>query len=750
MSGANVRIGANSSEFQRQMSAVTKELKVIQSEFGLASKKAELFGNESEKLGSKQAELSNKLKSQNTLIDMNKNFMQLINDEITKQNTKQTELKTKIEEVNKAYQDSVNEKGKDSEETKKLKQELDKLKEEYAKNEKAIENSNKKLDTQKIKLNDAEKGLLETKKALQDVNKELSTVKFEQISKNLQKTSEVTGNIGRNLGTNVTIPLIAAGVGATKLASDLEESMNKVDVAFGKSSDKVEKWSEDTLESYGIAKGTALDVSSTFGDMATSMGVSQSKAADMSMSLVGLAGDLSSFKNINVEQAQTALNGIFTGETESLKQLGIVMTETNLQQYAYSQGIKTKVKDMTEAEKVQLRYNFVLEKTKNANGDFERTGGGAANQFRIFSESIKEVGASFGEHILPVITPVIAQINESIKAFGNLDGTTQKTILVLAGVAAAVGPTLMGISNLAMGLDKTVLIVGKAKAAFSGAGGLSGVLTALTGPVGITIGVIVALIAIGVLLWKNWDTIKEKATQLGQWMSNTWNSIKESTLNAWNGIKNGLSTAWNNIKSLGTQVFNSISSTISSIWNNIKSATSSIWNGIKSTASSVWNGIKSAIQNPISTAVSFVKTQLDKLKGFFSGLNLKLPNIKVPHFSIKGSFSLNPPRIPSIGIEWYRDGGILTKPTAFGMNGNNLMVGGEAGSEAVIPLNKLPGLIGMDKQRELTDTLISMLRGGEFGSGITLHIENFFNNTDKDIESLANELAFFMNRKTKF
>ena len=210
-------------------------------------------------------------------------------------------------------------------------------------------------------------------------------------SKKLKGISETSGRIGDKMTTRITLPILAAGTASFKMASDYEESANKVEVAFKSSEGAVKNWAKGTLKAYGIAEGSALDYAALYGDMATGMGLSTGEAAKMSTSLVGLAGDLSSFKNMSLDRVKTALNGIFTGETEALKSLGIVMTETNLQEYALSSGITKSMKAMTQAEKVQLRYGYVLAMTKNAQGDFLRTQGGAANQTRILTESMKQL-----------------------------------------------------------------------------------------------------------------------------------------------------------------------------------------------------------------------------------------------------------------------------------------------------------------------------------------------------------------------
>lgn len=164
------------------------------------------------------------------------------------------------------------------------------------------------------------------------------------------------------------------------------------------------------------------------------------------------------------------------------------------------------------------------------------------------------------------------------------------------------------------------------------------------------------------------------------------NAVKTTVSTVFNAIKNTASTIWNGIKTAISTVVDGIKSKVSSVFNSVKSTVSSIFNGIKSTATSVWNGIKSAIITPIEAAKDRVKSMIDTIKGFFSGLHLQLPHIKLPHFRVSGSLSISPPSVPHLSIDWYKEGGIMAKPTVFGMNGSALMAGGEAGAEAILPL----------------------------------------------------------------
>ena len=349
--------------------------------------------------------------------------------------------------------------------------------------------------------------------------------------------------VGKSLTTRLTLPLAVAGGAAVKFASDFQESMNKVDVAFGKSKQEVKDFAKTTLKQFGIAEGSALDMAALFGDMATSMGLNQSAASDMSTSLVGLAGDLASFKNIGIDQATTALAGVFTGETESLKRLGIVMTEANLKSFAMERGMNANIKTMTQAQKVALRYKFIMESTSNAQGDFGRTSGGAANQMRIFQESLKELSAKFGQVILPVFTKLVSFANGLLQKFAELSPTTKKLIVIFAGIAAALGPVLYILGTLVT----LAPAIGTA-------------LTVMMGPIGL---IIAGLTAISVVIYKNWAGIKSALVKIGNYFIDLYNNSLPIQL-----AVNSLIANFKNMLAVGKFVFSTFSTIIKTFANN--------------------------------------------------------------------------------------------------------------------------------------------------------------------------------------
>ena len=283
---------------------------------------------------------------------------------------------------------------------------------------------------------------------------------FERSMRKAQKSINRFGvsmkNTGRRLTTSLTLPILGLGVASVKLASDYEESLNKVRVSFGGASKTVEDFAKTTLKAFGIAEGSALEMASLFGDMGTSMGLSQKSASEMSTELVGLVGDLASFKNIKQDIAKTALASVFTGETESLKKLGIVMTQANLQQFAYEQGIMKSVKTMNQAEKVQLRFSYVMSKSENALGDYLATSDGVANSSRTLTESIKELGQKFGVILIPFAKKLIIKFQSLINHFDKLSLSQKKSIVKWLAITAAIGPVIMILGTLITSLNSVI------------------------------------------------------------------------------------------------------------------------------------------------------------------------------------------------------------------------------------------------------------------------------------------------------
>ena len=212
------------------------------------------------------------------------------------------------------------------------------------------------------------------------------------------------------------------GSQAIQTASDLEEVQNVVNVSFGSMANEVEAFAKTAIWSFGMSELTAKQTASTFMAMANGMGLAMKDGKNMSLQLTALAGDMASFYNVRQDVAQTALNSIFTGETESLKKFGVVMTEANLSAFALSRGITKSYSAMSQAEKVALRYHYVLKATANAQGDFVRTSGSWANQVRILKEQFSQLLGILGKGLIQVLTPIVQVLNKLLSyliAIGN-------------------------------------------------------------------------------------------------------------------------------------------------------------------------------------------------------------------------------------------------------------------------------------------------------------------------------------------
>lgn len=224
---ANIKIKANSSDFQRQMKEMATELKKVSSSYNLANTQAKLFGSSTDVLKSKQSELTSKIKIQNSMVEAQSNHLKKLNKDISQQKSEQSTLGEKIDATNKKYKESVAQTGKNSEESKKLKKELDGLKEEYAQNDRAIESNTRKLDNGQIKLDRSKKALLENQKALQDVNKELEKSKIDKFNEKLESSSKKAENVSNKMKP-ASSAIVGIGVAAATTGIQFEDGMAKV------------------------------------------------------------------------------------------------------------------------------------------------------------------------------------------------------------------------------------------------------------------------------------------------------------------------------------------------------------------------------------------------------------------------------------------------------------------------------------------------------------------------------------------
>lgn len=291
-----------------------------------------------------------------------------------------------------------------------------------------------------------------------------------------------------------------------------------------------------------------------------------------------------------------------------------------------------------------------------------------ANQFNDYLDEIKAtwgaaistIGMQLAGYLAPVLEKVAGFLEKVAGWLSTLSPEVLTVIGIIAGVVAAIAPLLIVFGKIAFAISSITGLMSTLGLTFG----------AIAGPIGIAIAVIGALIAVGVLLYKNWDTIKLKAEELKNWIVEKWTALKDGVVNTVTDIKEKALFYWTALK-VGIGII------VDTVRNKVVGA----WNAVKDKTVSIFEAVKSAIITPIQNAIDFVKGAIDKIKGFFSGLTLELPHIKLPHFSLQGDFSLVPPSVPKLSVDWYKTGGIFDSPTIAGI--------GEAGPEAVIPLDTL-------------------------------------------------------------
>lgn len=390
----SIKLEFDYDEVKEGIPNVKRQMAVLNAEFRKSNEEARASGKEIERLGVRYDYLSNRLKIQQQDVDG----------------------------YRKKLEDARNAQGN---------------------NTKAIENATASLQIAEAKLG-------QTRAELDRVTKELKeqgTI-LGKTGKEWGELGKKLTDIGKNMTLKVTTPILAAAGASFKLGADFEQALGKMDVVFEHNARSVEKWAKNSLRDFGLARSTAITMASDFGALFKGMGISMRETEEWSTTLTERTMDLANFYDTTVEETTRALEAIVTGQTQPLRRFGINMTQMALQEYAVAKGIRKKVADMTEAEKVQLRYNFVIERTNIAVGTTARESETATGQMNRFKESVKELGLGFSEHILPIFVPIIDGLNNIIEKFANLGDGTKKFIVIIGGVVAAVGPIILILGKL--------------------------------------------------------------------------------------------------------------------------------------------------------------------------------------------------------------------------------------------------------------------------------------------------------------
>ena len=554
-----------------------------------------------------------------------------------------------------------------------LKQKMTLLKESTSKSKKDIEDLKKALDEMKANRVD------QTSAEYRELEREIAIAEAKQKSfnKEIRKLEASTSTLGQasqkmaDFG-NATTKAGESLRGLSMVAGAVDLALAGLTVKAGQTADDLNTMSKVTgistteLQKYKYS-ADLLDVSvETIAKSQTKMKKSMLSAQQGSSTMADAFAKL----GVSIEDSNGNLRSQDEVFAESIKALGEMANETERDALA----MQIFGKSATELNPLIEDNGETFQRVADifaSNGlevvDQETIDN--ANRFQDALDTIKATGmvtlSTIGMQLAGYLAPAMEKVAEVLgKVMGwlsQLDPQVLTIIGIIAGVIAVLSPLLIVVGKIAFAISSIMTLMTT----------LGPILAGLSGPIGIVIAIIGALIAVGVLLYKNWDTIKAKAIEVKDWVVEKFTALKESVVNTFNNIKDRVV--------------------------------------------SVWNAIKTAITTPIQNAVNFVKNAIDKIKGFFSGLKIELPHIKLPHFKLEGSFSLVPPSIPKISVDWYKNGGIFTSPTVFQGVGV-----GEAGAEAVLPLKKLWD--EMDKR---------------FNSGVTINVNA---SPGMDVNALALEV----------
>ena len=526
--------------------------------------------------------------------------------------------------------------------------------------------------------------------------------------------------------------------------AEFEQLAGGTELMFGDAADYVMQKSEEAYRTVQMSQNDYLQQVNGFAvGLKTALGGNEQAAAELAHKIITAEADIVAATGNSQEAVQNAFNGIMKSNYTMLDnlQLGITPTKEGFQEVidkvnewnaANGNATHYMIDNLADCQAALVDYVEMQGLAGYASNEAGSTIQGSWSSVLALFENIK---TKVGEQLAPVVMGFLQQLSgwmETVdwdafaaklgESFGKLTewiGSIDFTTFFDAGINGVTGfveklgglieklisiienmsgfmdtlqilwPIILGVATAIGTFSAALKIVDIIKNVATALKALWAVL--LANPIVAIVALIAGLIVYLVNLWNTNEEFRAKVTEI-------WNSIKTAITNAVNAIKTGVTNAFNAVKTTVTNIFEGIKNTATTIWNGIKETISNAINGAKNTVTNVLNAIKSTFSTVFNGIKSFLSPVVDWLKGIFN-FEWSLPHIKLPHFSISGSFSLNPPSIPHFSVSWYKaameDGMILNEPTIFGFNPktNQFLAGGEAGSEAVVGTESLSSMI---------------------------------------------------------
>jgi phage-related minor tail protein len=482
---AEAEIGNLGVKISLDHAALSRQLKIVQNEFKEAGHKLGDFGKTTEGL---------KLRS----------------DSLAKQLDIQRQRVLALEN---AVKKSTEVKGADAKATQLLEVNLSKAKAQMAATEAELKKVTAELDKQT------------------SVWHKVSTA-CESAGKKMQVVGEKISNVGKDLSLKITAPIVAAGAAAFKYGADIEDAIGATGQIFKDQSQAMQQWADNLESYYGIAESEALEYANTMGAMLQNIGgLTEEEAAKQAQTLIKLAGDLTAMFGGTTKDAVRALTGALKGNNTMLDNYGMGVNDATIKTKALEMGLIGEGEQLTLAAKQAATLALIMEQTADAQGQAAREAEGASGTMRALTTELKNITTEIGQNLLPVVTPALAKLRDLIKdlaqRFKEMSPETQKNIITIAGLAAAIGPLLVVIGKIITSFGTVTMLLGKLPIAIKAVGAAMAWLAA--NPIGLVITAIGALIAAGVLVYKNWDTVKYYGLQ-------AWGYLKVGVLKAIDAI----------------------------------------------------------------------------------------------------------------------------------------------------------------------------------------------------------------------
>lgn len=469
-------------------------------------------------------------------------------------------------------------------------------------------------------------------------------------NKAAKQATSIFSGMGKKIAGALSIAAFAKFTkDCIEVGSNVTEVQNVVDTAFGDLSRQADLWASNAMTNFGLSELSAKKYMGVFGQMSNAMGITGQAALDMAEDVTGLTGDVASFYNLSTDEAYTKLKSIWTGETETLKDLGVVMTQTNLDQYALNNGFGKTTAKMTEQEKVMLRYQYVTSALSNATGDFVKTQDSWANQTRILTLRFQQLKASLGKGFIALFTPILRGFNNLLAGLQKVaDGFSSFVQMLtgadvstsmgsissdIAGIGDDASSAADNVGDIGSAAKKTAKDIEKSLAGFdqinklteptddsSDSSGSTGGTSSGIGSVDLVPDVSGSTSNATSAISDFVNKAKKELDKLRKWsvstfspsMSKIWDGLTKNTDTA----KKNLTSAFNDIKALGPPLLNYFNGPFTNYLVTWVDTNGSILNGLFDSFNTVFSDVWNKAAYPI--LANFVSVGLPMLTDFAS------------------------------------------------------------------------------------------------------------------------------------